>query len=115
MIDLWKRKWIEENQAKHLLNSTKQNAKAQGREWNLTLEDIVIPERCPYLDVPLTNIQGQGIVWTNASVDRIDSSLGYVKGNIEVVSRLANLMKQGATQEQLIKFAKGVLAKYDKS
>jgi hypothetical protein len=108
-----KRNWIVNNYERHLWNGTRSNARIKGIEWDLPFEDVVIPDVCPYLGVPLTREQGKGTVWTNASIDRIDNSKGYIKGNIEVISRLANNMKQGATKEELIKFARSVLAKYE--
>lgn len=101
--------WAENNHARVLFLQTRRRAKQDEIHWDLQPEDIVIPTYCPYLGSLLTSTQGQGVVWTNASVDRIDNSKGYVKENIEVISRLANSMKQHATQEQLINFAKRVL------
>lgn len=101
---------------KYLLYSSKSRAKRAGIEWNLSLEDIVIPVYCPYLGVALTRIVGSGRdssrIDTNPSLDRIDPTKGYVPGNVQVISLLANRMKQNATTEQLITFAQNVLRLY---
>lgn len=99
----------ETHYEKSILRNVASRCKALGIEFNLDLSDIVIPEVCPYLKVPLTRTQGKGKVWTNASLDRIDPNKGYVKGNIQVISCKANLMKAHASEEELITFAKSVL------
>ena len=101
-----------ENQEHRLYNSCRSNAKKKNKEFTLQLEDINLPEFCPILRVKLTNISEQGRVQTNASIDRIDSTKGYTKDNIQIISDLANRMKQDATKEQLVQFAKGVLKLY---
>ena len=50
-----------------------------------------------------------GRVPTNLSVDRIDSSLGYIKGNIQLVCMAVNQMKSDLTVEQLKYFCKSIL------
>lgn len=102
--------WIEKNYEKSIINQAKRTARYKGIEFNISVEDIVIPEICPYLGCKLTRTQGHGRVMTNASIDRIDNSKGYVKGNIRIISLMANLMKRDATQEQLVAFANGILA-----
>lgn len=47
----------------------------------------------------------------NASLDRIDCALGYVKGNVRFVSVIANLARSTFTDEQLIDFCKAVAIK----
>jgi hypothetical protein len=81
-----------------------------GIEFSITVEDIVIPKFCPYLNVPFDNTTKDFAY----SLDRIDSSKGYTKDNIRVISVLANIMKNKATEEQLIAFANGVLRVHSK-
>jgi hypothetical protein len=94
---------------KKLLMQSKKNAKLRGWDFDLELADIVVPEYCPYLGCKLTTEYGQGWMDTNVSIDRIDSSKGYVKGNVQVISTLANAMKRNASIEQLQQFAEGIL------
>ena len=106
----YKIKYVRTNYESYLLKSTKSRAKSDSIEHTISKKDIIIPELCPYLEVPLTRIHGQGQLPTNASVDRIDNSKGYIKSNIQIISKLANRMKNHATEDQLIQFAKSVLA-----
>lgn len=99
-------------QNRRLFRSTKQSALRRGLEHRITPQDIVIPEYCPLLGIKLTNILGKGYVPTNASVDRVDNTKGYIPGNIQVVSGLANKMKHNATPEELITFATNILIIY---
>lgn len=107
-------KFLHEHPEKRLYWACKGIAKRKGLEFNIIPSDIIIPEICPYLGVPITNIWGHGSIQSNLSIDRIDSYKGYIKGNIQVISHLANRMKQEATPEQLIAFAHGILAIYKK-
>lgn len=118
------RKWKEENPEKtkqhvnnyrerhpiyYILKRAKDRANKFGLDFNLTEEDIVIPMICPYLKCPLTLELGKGYQDTNVSLDRIDNSKGYIKGNIEIISTLANKMKTSASWEQLERFSTEVL------
>ena len=42
----------------------------------------------------------------------VDSSKGYIKGNVEVISRKANIMKSDACPEELLEFAYEILERY---
>jgi hypothetical protein len=41
-------------------------------------------------------------------LDKIIPELGYVKGNVRIISTLANTMKSNATKDQLLTFAKNI-------
>ena len=99
---------------KTLLATSKKRALERGLVWELELDDIIIPETCPYLGMSLTFIRGEGRIQSNISIDRKDSTKGYTKDNVEFISDLANRMKQEATQEQLVSFAHGVLFRLKK-
>lgn len=45
----------------------------------------------------------------SCSLDRIDSSKGYIRENSQVISLLANQMKSNATREELILFSEYML------
>lgn len=57
---------------------------------------------CAVSGIAMTHICGQGNVDTNISVDRIDSSLGYEEGNIQLVCRRVNMMKMDKNLEDLL-------------
>ena len=77
-------------------------------EFNIDLEDIIIPDICPILNIPLVKNSKQADK-DSMTLDRIIPELGYVKGNIRVISRLANAMKQDASFEQLKLFAENII------
>ena len=87
----------------------KNNAKKNNHDFDLEIKDIDIPTNCPYLNIELVYNKKYSKYDNYFSIDRIDSSKGYVKGNIQVISKLANTMKNNATTEQLITFAKNIL------
>ena len=106
------RLYKSKNWKKYLLKTCQQRSKKANLECSITEEDINIPEFCPILGTKITFELGKGMVKTNPSIDRIDNSKGYVPGNIQILSRLANYMKFNATKEELILFAKGILNMY---
>ena len=81
---------------------------------NLTIEDLKeIWEKsggiCPYTKIKLTLPIGfanpnPAISYRMASIDRINSSKGYVRGNIQYVSRNINYAKGILTHQQMLDF-----------
>lgn len=75
----------------------------KGLEFNIEPKDIHIPKKCPILKVPLICSTRY-----SPSIDRIYPNKGYIKGNIAVISALANSMKANATPQELLIFAKNI-------
>ena len=98
---LYSKKWRIANPSKKLLQGAAERAKKNNIEINITIEDIVIPEICPVLGIPLQiNSGGKRAASGSPSLDRIDSSKGYVKGNVQVISHRANAIKNDGTIEE---------------
>lgn len=100
--------------AQRMIAYSKMGARNRGLKHTITVDDLILPERCPYLGIIIDYRSASERECerpqNGPSVDRIDSTKDYVPGNVQVISTLANRMKQEATPEQLIAFAKGVLA-----
>jgi len=90
----------ERNPEIRLWRAARDRAKINSLDFDIEVSDIIIPEICPVLKVSL-DIKTKYA----PSLDRIIPEKGYTKGNIQVISRKANLMKQDATQEELERFA----------
>jgi hypothetical protein len=96
------------NPSKELYRAAKRRAKEKSLEFSIILEDVVVSENCPILGIPLM-VGDDKIHDSSPSLDRIDNSKGYIKGNVQVISNLANRMKNSASNDLLIKFAKWIL------
>jgi len=102
-------KWKAVNWEQAMFCAARSNAKKMGREFSITIEDIIIPTHCPYLRVLLTRELRREDRMYNPSIDRIDSSKGYIKGNIRIISNKANRMKSNLTEEELLTIATCIL------
>ena len=89
------------NYADWMLKAKKANAKARGIEFSLQPEDIVIPDKCPVLGIPIKAFMSKGNIGNSPSIDRIDPSKGYTPDNIRIISNRANRKKQDCTVEEL--------------
>lgn len=81
-----------------MLNSAKQRAKKKGMDFSITLEDVEMNWICPILHCPIS-VADNAKTRYSPSLDRLDSTKGYVPGNVWVISDLANTMK--TTQQRL--------------
>ena len=89
---------------KYKLGKIRRNAKEKGLDFDLTLEDIVIPDKCPVLGIKFNTSDISGFSPMNKdlpSVDRLDNNKGYTKDNIRIISLWANGIKKDATFEEI--------------
>ena len=94
-LDFWKR---------ILLYSAKQRATKLNLPFNLTLDDVNIPEKCPVFGTTLA-IATKVAQNNSPSLDRIIPHLGYIKGNVIVISYRANVLKRDASADELMRLA----------
>ena len=93
-----------------MLESARCRAKKRGLDFNLTIEDVVIPAVCPILGIEIKRKDGRGGREFSPSLDRIIPSLGYIKGNTAVISYRANRIKNDGTAEEHEKIAAWIRA-----
>jgi hypothetical protein len=107
------RLYIFENKEKSLYWSSKARAKKLNLPFNLDHSDIVIPSTCPVLGIKL-EINSGNSKDSSPSLDRTIPALGYIKGNIEVISHRANQIKNNGTADEHLKIAEYITKRGDK-
>ncbi len=106
---LWQRE--HKTAEERMFNSAKNRARKKDIPFEITIEDIVIPEFCPCLGLLLERARpslGKGVQEGRTkysecapSLDRILPEKGYVKGNVWVISLRANRIKNSSKPEEL--------------
>lgn len=100
---------------KKLFTSIKNSARKRDIPFDITIEDmwelyVAQNKKCKYTNIPLElRFTKDGKVIGTASLDRINSSEGYSKGNIQWVHKDINLMKWRFTHSQFIKYCELVI------
>ena len=90
------RDWI-----KNTLKTAKTRAEKLNIPFNLEIEHFKIPKLCPVLGIPLE--WSDKITPNTPSFDRVRPELGYVLGNVRIISMRANRLKNNATIEEMEK------------
>lgn len=90
---------------RYVIRRIKHKSKHNNIPFNLTIDDIIIPEYCPIFGIKLKLgfNSGAGGNSDSISIDRIDPNKGYIKDNILIISHKANTLKNNATLEELKK------------
>jgi len=100
------REKIESNPAKYLWKSAKARAKRKKIPFTITIEEVekLIPKTllCPILGIDI-RIEKKKSSKHSITLDRIIPALGYVPGNVVVISHLANTLKSDVTDPDVFR------------
>lgn len=94
-----------------LCSVAKKRAQKRNINFNLTTDYVYsilpVPLVCPLLNITLThgNKKAQA---ASPTLDRIKPELGYIQGNVMVISYLANMIKSTATANQIMLVAQNL-------
>jgi hypothetical protein len=89
----------------------KHRSKERGLPFDITTADLEVPALCPVLGIPITlgaPPRSPGL----PSIDRIIPELGYVRGNICVISWRANNLKHDCTNSQELRLVADYIDRY---
>lgn len=92
--------WRSINPKRVMVIAARKRAKQDGLPCTITQADIIIPFACPLLNIPMWRGSGRRH-HGSPTLDRIVPNLGYVPGNVIVISHRANLIKNDATLTEL--------------
>lgn len=84
------------------VRASKQRARDKGLPHNITIDYLysICVETCPALGVKLVYSNAGHQIATSANLDRIKPDLGYVVGNVRVISKRANCVRNDATFDE---------------
>ena len=94
----YRKNWVKE-----AFWRARSRAARAGMDFALTPEDMpTVPVYCPILGLKLVagRVNGKHNP-ASPSIDRIHNSLGYVPGNVRIISYRANTLKADATLDEL--------------
>jgi len=89
-----------------MLKAARIRARKKGIPFSITEHDFEVPEKCPVLGIKLVRGEQSGHSDASPSIDRIVPELGYVPGNVAVISGRINRIKCDATLEEIQALAK---------
>lgn len=93
---------------KKLVADARRRAAAKRLAFDLRAAEIIRPTHCPLLGVELVYQANGRRLPNSASIDRINSALGYLPSNVWLISWRANQIKSDATPNELRLIAEGL-------
>ncbi len=96
-----KKRRVAQNPPREIIRNARKNARARGLAFEITEDDLSWPTHCPVFGMELHYPGRFRNDPAGLSLDRINSYLPYIKGNVIVVSFRANELKRNATVTEL--------------
>ena len=95
-----------------------ERATKQGLNCNITLDYLLLlwdrqKGICALSGIPMTYKRYSGRIPTNVSIDKINSVLGYIEGNIQLVCMACNQIKSDWSEETMYNFCKKIVETYE--
>lgn len=84
-----------------MYREAKRRSEERGLEWDLELCEVMVPDVCPVLGIPLFFTVGRTTDNT-PTLDRVDNTKGYTRDNVVVISYRANRIKNDSTLDELV-------------
>jgi len=93
-----------------MLRGAKNRARTKKLRFNLHIEYMrtIVTKQCPYfpeVELAYKTDKRKGWNLSSPSLDRIIPEKGYIKGNVEIISMKANLIKSSAASRDLYRVA----------
>ena len=80
-----------------ILSSSRRSARKRGVEFSLEPDDFSIPTHCPICSLEMVRASPTETPPNTFTVDRIDSAIGYIAGNVEIICFRCNTIKSYGT------------------
>ena len=105
--------WVKGVLRNSFARKYKANAELRNLDWDVTfdyLADLLIEQdfKCSLTGWDIDAVE---VNKNTASLDRIDSSMGYIEGNVQWVHKMVNMCKQQYEQEDFISMCQAVANK----
>ena len=91
------KRWLMNNPIKARYQVIKSNARRRGIPFDLALNDIAFGDKCEVCSIGFAPLVPGKALPNSVSIDRIDSSKGYERGNIAFICHRCNGMKRDCT------------------
>ncbi len=88
--------------AKLMLDNARSRAKRDNLPCTITVGDIRIPEFCPVFKKLKLSIGDRHMHDASPTLDKLIPALGYIPGNVQVISHKANRLKSDGSLAELI-------------